>query len=178
MVATFLARAGVARMTARCRSRAGEVSAVWLRSTAQLRGRARATVLLAVLVGLAGGMVLAAVAGARRTDAALPRFLAYDRPRADAIIYSPSGGQQRREVRVLAALPEVARATRISTTIVASPDPAYPTGLRRTAGFLALDPGGSWMFGRPIVSPAGSRTSGEPTRQWSTKSWPPADTLP
>jgi hypothetical protein len=127
------------------------VSAVWLRATAQLRGRARATVLLAVLVGLAGGMVLAAVAGARRTDAALPRFLAFDRPRADAIIYSPSGGQQRREVRVLAALPEVARATRISTTIVASPDPAYPTGLRRTAGFLALDRGGSWRFGRPIV---------------------------
>jgi hypothetical protein len=100
-------------MTAGCRSGAGEVSAVWLRTTAQLRGRARVTLLLAVLVGLAGGMVLAAVAGARRTDAALPRFLAYDRPAADAIIYSPSGPLQRREVKLLAALPEVARVTRI-----------------------------------------------------------------
>ena len=39
------------------------MSAVWLRARAQLRGRARATVLLVVLVGLAGGMILAAVAG-------------------------------------------------------------------------------------------------------------------
>ena len=65
-----------------------DVSAVWLRASAQLRGRARATVLLAVLVGLAGGMVLAAVAGARRTDAALPRFLARDHA-ADAVIFLP-----------------------------------------------------------------------------------------
>jgi FtsX-like permease family len=132
-------------------TRGDAVSAVWLRARAQLRGGARVTVLLAVLVGLAGGMVLAAVAGARRTDAALPRFLAYDRPRPDAIIYSPAGGRQRREVRVLAALPEVARATRISTTIVASPDPGTQGGLRHTLGFLTLDPRGSWMFGRPIV---------------------------
>src|SRR5215204_3389184 len=70
-----------------------DVSAVWLRASAQLRGRARATVLLAVLVGLAGGMVLAAVAGARRTDAALPRFLARDHA-ADAIIFLSDAGQQ------------------------------------------------------------------------------------
>jgi hypothetical protein len=69
------------------------VSAVWLRASAQLRGRARATLLLAVLVGLAGGMVLAAVAGARRTDAALPRFLARDHA-ADAIIFLSDAGQQ------------------------------------------------------------------------------------
>jgi ABC-type lipoprotein release transport system permease subunit len=127
------------------------VSAVWLRATAQLRGRAWVTVLLAVLVGLAGGMVLAAVAGARRTDAALPRFLAYDRAAADAIIYSPGGGQLRRELGVLAALPEVARVTRITTTIVSSLDPANQTSLRRAVGYLPLDPGGSWMFGRSIV---------------------------
>lgn len=151
MVATFSVGVGPATMTAGCRSGAGEVSAVWLRTTAQLRGRARVTVLLAVLVGLAGGMVLAAVAGARRTDAALPRFLAYDRPAADAIIYAPSGPLQRREVRLLAALPEVARVTRIGSTIVASPDPASPSRLRHNLGFFTLDPGGSWMFGRPIV---------------------------
>jgi hypothetical protein len=54
------------------------MSAVWLRATAQLRGRVRVTVLLALLVGLAGGLVLAAVAGARRSDGVLPRFLAFN----------------------------------------------------------------------------------------------------
>ena len=52
------------------------MGAVLMRARAQLRGRLRTSVLLAVFVGLAGGVVLAAVAGARRSDAALPRFLA------------------------------------------------------------------------------------------------------
>jgi FtsX-like permease family len=56
------------------------MTAVWARVRAELRRRWRATVLLAVLVGLAGGAVLAAVAGARRTDSAMDRFLAYNRP--------------------------------------------------------------------------------------------------
>jgi hypothetical protein len=54
------------------------MTAVWVRARSDLRRRWRATVLLALLVGLAGGVVLAAVAGARRTDGALGRFLAYN----------------------------------------------------------------------------------------------------
>jgi hypothetical protein len=46
------------------------VGAVWLRARAQLRGRLLASLLLALLVGLAGGVVLAAVAGAHRSDTA------------------------------------------------------------------------------------------------------------
>jgi hypothetical protein len=53
------------------------MAAVWARAAAELRRRWRATVLLAVLVGLAGGVVLAAVAGARRTATVMDRFLAY-----------------------------------------------------------------------------------------------------
>jgi hypothetical protein len=118
------------------------VSAVWLRASAQLRGRARATVLLAVLVGLAGGVVLAAVAGARRTDAALPRFLANNRT-VDAAVFLPGGEQQSRdplgrEVRALAALPELAGATRVTDVIVASPGPAGPTGRLRNLGTLPI----------------------------------------
>jgi hypothetical protein len=132
------------------------VSAVWLRAAAQLRGRARATVLLAVLVGLAGGVVLAAVVGARRTEAALPRFLAHDRT-ADATVelfLSPS--QQGpdplgKELRALSGLPEVAWAGRMRVAIVSSPDPASPTGRRRDLGLLPMDAGGSQIFGRPIV---------------------------
>jgi hypothetical protein len=56
------------------------MAAVWVRARAELRRRWRATVLLAVLVGLAGGAVMAAVAGARRTDSAMDRFLAWSRP--------------------------------------------------------------------------------------------------
>jgi hypothetical protein len=56
------------------------MTAVWARARAELRHRWQATVLLAVLVGLAGGVVLTAVAGARRTDSAMDRFLAYNRP--------------------------------------------------------------------------------------------------
>ena len=130
--------------------------AVWLRATAQLRGRIWATVLLAVLVGLAGGVVLAAVAGARRTDAALPRFIAHDHT-VDAVVDPSDAGRQTRpdplgrEVRAVAALPEVAAATRATGIILSSPDPASPTGRRRDLGYLPFDPGGSRMFGRPIV---------------------------
>jgi MacB-like periplasmic core domain/FtsX-like permease family len=56
------------------------MTAVWVRARTELGRRWRATLLLAVLVGLAGGVVLAAVAGARRTDSAMDRFLAYHRP--------------------------------------------------------------------------------------------------
>jgi hypothetical protein len=61
------------------------MGAVWLRARAQLRGRVWASLLLLLLAGLAGGVVLAALAGARRSDAALPRFrlpVAPPRPRS------------------------------------------------------------------------------------------------
>src|SRR4029453_18507430 len=60
--------------------RVGAMTAVWARARVELRRRWGATVVLMVLVGLAGGVVLAAVAGARRTDSAMGRFLAYSRP--------------------------------------------------------------------------------------------------
>jgi hypothetical protein len=132
------------------------VSAVWLRASVQLRRRAAATVLLAVLVGLAGGMVLAAAAGARRTDAALPQLIAYDRT-IDAGVQPSGAGQARsldvfgREVRAVAALPEVAAASRFTAVILSSPDPTSSTGRRRDLGYLPMDPGGSRVFGRPIV---------------------------
>ena len=58
---------------------------LWLRAKAQLRGRARASLLLALLVGLAGALVLAAAAGARRPGGAA-RFLAANRT-MDAGVY-------------------------------------------------------------------------------------------
>src|SRR5436305_12080544 len=56
------------------------VQAVWMAARAQLRRRWGATVALILLVGLTGGVVLAAVAGASRTDSAMKRFVAFSRP--------------------------------------------------------------------------------------------------
>ncbi len=52
------------------------MAAVWFRFRAELRTRWRSALGLALLVGLAGGIVLTAIAGARRTDSAYPRFIA------------------------------------------------------------------------------------------------------
>src|SRR2546428_10391980 len=58
------------------------MSAVWMRMRSELRSRWRAWLGLALLFGLFGGAIIAAAAGARRTDSAYPRFLkvqnAYD----------------------------------------------------------------------------------------------------
>jgi hypothetical protein len=49
----------------------------WLALRADLRQRWRALLSLAVLLGLIGGVVLTAAAGARRTDTAYPRLLTW-----------------------------------------------------------------------------------------------------
>lgn len=51
------------------------MSAVWLRAWSEQRRRWRATIGLIVLVGVGGGIALAAFTGARRSEDALPHFL-------------------------------------------------------------------------------------------------------
>jgi hypothetical protein len=53
---------------------------VWYRLRADVRVRWRTLALIAVLVGVGGGVALTAFAGARRTAAAVPQMLAYSRP--------------------------------------------------------------------------------------------------
>jgi hypothetical protein len=53
---------------------------VWYRLRADVRVGWRALVLIAVVVGVGGGVALTAFAGARRTAAAVPQMLAYSRP--------------------------------------------------------------------------------------------------
>jgi hypothetical protein len=129
---------------------------LWLRARAQLRGRARADLFLVLLVGLAGALVLAAAAGARRSEAALPRFLAANRT-TDAAVFLPTTGpaddlaEARRRV---AALPEVRQvfreSGRVGALVLAGAGSADPTRWHRQLGTIALDPGGA-VFGRPIV---------------------------
>jgi ABC-type lipoprotein release transport system permease subunit len=135
------------------------MGAVWLRARAQLRGRVWASLLLALLVGLASGLVLAALAGARRSDAALPRFLAASRT-TDTLVYvaGPSGqpGQPARtdlaeELRAVAALPQVRAAQRLSPLIMSASDPTGPARPSRQLGWVGLDRPGNEGFGRPMV---------------------------
>lgn len=49
------------------------MSALWLRARSELRSRLRSWVGLAIIVGLVGGIAIAAAASARRTETAVPR---------------------------------------------------------------------------------------------------------
>jgi FtsX-like permease family len=55
------------------------MAAVWSRVEAELRRRTRAALLYLLVIGLAGGVALTAVAGARRTRSSMSRFVAYSR---------------------------------------------------------------------------------------------------
>jgi hypothetical protein len=129
---------------------------LWMRARAQLRGRARANLLLALLVGLAGALVLAAAAGARRSEAALPRFLAANQTVDASVVVLDSGPTGEKALRKVASLPEVGQAFRLTgwdagALILGGADPAEPSGWHRQLGTVALDPGGSVAFGRPIM---------------------------
>jgi len=63
------------------------LSLVWLRWRAELRARWRTLLVLAFLVGAGGGVALTAFAGARRTDIAIPRFLAYSLPDDGGVLF-------------------------------------------------------------------------------------------
>ncbi|MGO9220627.1 MAG: hypothetical protein ACLP5E_23135 [Streptosporangiaceae bacterium] len=53
---------------------------MWLRVRAGLRQDWRSPLVLALITGLMGSLVLVSLAGARRTDTAVPRFLAWSGP--------------------------------------------------------------------------------------------------
>src|SRR6266516_2706003 len=78
--------------------------AVWRLVAHELSTRWRSWAGLALLAGLAGGVVLAA-AGARRTDTAYPRFL--QASRASDVLVSPKGTGFGGYYDALGRLPEV-----------------------------------------------------------------------
>ncbi|MGZ4206121.1 MAG: hypothetical protein ACXVES_12780, partial [Actinomycetota bacterium] len=50
------------------------MSPIWVRARAELRARLPSMLALALLVGLAAGVVMTTAAGARRTDTSYKRF--------------------------------------------------------------------------------------------------------
>jgi hypothetical protein len=86
---------------------AGELMGAVLSLVAhEFRARWRSWVLLVILVAVAGGAVLAAAAGARRTDSAYQRFLYVSK--ASDVLVSPSNTGLDGYYRALARLPDVA----------------------------------------------------------------------
>ena len=103
----------------------------------ELRARWLGWAVLALIVGLAGGVVLTAAAGARRTDSAYPRFLtAY---RASDVLVGP-GGRWAAYDDALARLPGVAAIAPI-------------VGLQA----LPLGPGGKLVGAATVAAPLDSR---------------------
>jgi hypothetical protein len=122
---------------------------LWLRARAQLRGRALANLFLVLLVGLAGALVLAAAAGARRSEAALPWFLAANQT-VDAAVFVETKGPT--DDLTEAPTPPI----RLDGIDSSARSPS-------TRAAVSCSAARSW-------SPAGCPTSAGQRRWWSTRS--------
>jgi ABC-type antimicrobial peptide transport system permease subunit len=90
------------------------MTTVWLALRADVRRRWPALLSLALLLGLIGGVVLTAAAGARRTDTAYPRLLTW--ANASQVSIAPQGnGTQADYFAALARLPHIAAMTTFGT---------------------------------------------------------------
>ena len=134
---------------------------VWYRLRAGLRTRWRALALLAVLIGLGGGVVLTAVAGARRTSEAVPQMLAYSRPDDGDVVfgnYCPPPSVSGRAARSLAPQPAAARMLRLPQVAAFAREPfVFLAAGRSGPGLVSLnvnafaDTAGFRAIDRPLV---------------------------
>jgi hypothetical protein len=94
------------------------MGAVWYRLRADVRVGWHALALIAVVVGVGGGVALTAFAGARHTAAAVPQMLAYSRP-DDGIVafggYCPPPKVAGPAATSLAPLPGAARGAKAAS---------------------------------------------------------------
>ena len=84
------------------------MGSVWLSLRADFRLRWRPLAALALLLGLIGGVVLTAAAGARRTDTAYPRLLQWARAAQVDVLPGANGPVPPGYFAALARLPQVA----------------------------------------------------------------------
>jgi FtsX-like permease family len=113
----------------------------------EIRARWLGWVVLALLVGLAGGVVFTAAAGARRTDSAYPRFLAVSQ--ASDVLVGPAGaGFAGRYDEALGELPGVAA---IAPIVGLQMGPVGPGGQADFAGAVTVPLDG--RFGHTLEIP-------------------------
>ena len=99
--------------------------------------------MVVVVLGVGGGCVLAALAGARRTQTTMRRFVAYNEPEDVSVFFDPTPGLPDR----VAALPEVARTTR-TPYLMMSTDPSR---LGEISVFGATDDNALRTIERPML---------------------------
>ena len=97
------------------------MAAVWFRFRAELRSRWKAMVVIALLAGFAGGVALAAYAGARRTESAFSRLLVATRA-TDVLVNPDNSDQTALTSAKLRALPMVEAAARYDGRFVVPAD--------------------------------------------------------
>jgi hypothetical protein len=119
------------------------MAAVWVRARAELRYRWRATLLMAVLVGLAGGVVLAAVAGARRTATVTDRFLAYHQATNVGFGVQPHDPDAVRRLPQVADVAEGGYLAMVAATPGGEPDPGAFGEINPFVGLTEPWPGSS-----------------------------------
>ena len=103
------------------------MNAVWMRTRSEIRARWRSLLALTLLVGLTGGIVLTATAGARRTISAYPRFLAWSHPADSGLFLGGGFGQAPIDPHAVRRLPEVTSTAPAYQTVFApqAPDGRY-----------------------------------------------------
>lgn len=139
--------------------------AVWTVARSQLRRRWGTTVALTLLVAVAGGTVLAGVAGASRTGSAMRRFVAYSRPEDLVVVVNGLPSQAnpptdpaeiRRAVaraerlrHEVASLPQVEAAARLPYLFLAADATGQDVG--NVNPFAASDPAAYRAIDRPLL---------------------------
>jgi FtsX-like permease family protein/MacB-like protein len=120
------------------------VGAAWLRIRAESRSTWQMMLVITLLLALGGGVALTALAGARRTQTAMHRFLAYNQPE-DVVLFFNTPLDVR--ARVL-ALPQVASYARLPYLFMSS----SRSTLAGSGGvFGATDPTALRTIERPMI---------------------------
>ena len=134
----------------------------------ELRTRWRAWVSLALLVAFAGGCVLTAAAGARRTGSAYQRFLVASK--ASDVLVSPAGTGLGGYYRALARLPSV---TAVAPIVGLSVQPIGPGGpVLASVAAAPLDHRWGHILEIPRCWTAGCRWRPGPVRSPWTRTGP------
>src|SRR6266480_2296440 len=94
------------------------MTAVWMRAKGELRARLGSILALAVIVGVIGGVVIAAAAGAKRTETAYPRFLAAENALTLVVqVSSKEPATARRVLREIEGFPQVKATSNVNNAL-------------------------------------------------------------